>query len=547
MKNLSIGLRLALSYTFIAMLIVFMLITGLMKLEKIGEANEYISGSVYLKTLASLNLSFYSSDMNRLARSAIIITDKSKRDKSIQHYKDERNEVNKLIDFFERNMSTQKGKEAYSRLKANSEKFLPFLDEVVGLAEQGKSEESSQLLFGPRYRSQDAFLASVAEMKTIQSEHLNQALDESRKERSHAKLILITAGIISLTLAAIFAWVITRSITLPLKSAVQVAQRVSRGDLSSILSTNRTDETGKLLIAIGEMQNSLIATVSSVRRNAESVATASSQIAQGNADLSQRTEEQASALEETAATMSQLDMTVKSNLDNAKQASLLAVDVQEVANKGHQATSNINDTMKLISQSSARIGDITAVIEGIAFQTNILALNAAVEAARAGEHGRGFAVVASEVRSLAQRSSKAAGEIKQLVDSNATTVSSGNDMVEHASVTMSDIIVAVVELTSTVEEITSASAEQARGIEQVGIAVADMDRTTQQNAALVEESASAALSLNEQAKTLLEAVSAFNLEGSANHEPYDVTKEKEIISFRSEKVKQKVNNDWVAF
>lgn len=344
---------------------------------------------------------------------------------------------------------------------------------------------------------------------------MSAAAAQARDDRAGALMILITAGAVALLLAAVSAWIITRSITRPLKDAVEAAQRVSRGDLSNVVHTENRDETGKLLSAIGEMQDSLINTVSLVRSNAENVASASTEIAQGNADLSQRTEEQASALEQTAATMTQLGMTVKNNADNARQAGQLAVSVRDVANKGSEATAAITGTMKSISESSGRIGEITAVIDGIAFQTNILALNAAVEAARAGEHGRGFAVVASEVRSLAQRSAAAAGEIRQLIAVNATTVGQGNELVVHASETMSGILSAVGKLTDTVEEINSASAEQARGIEQVGIAVTEMDTTTQQNASLVEESAAAASSLREQAALLLQAVSVFSLGNQA--------------------------------
>ncbi|WP_423139621.1 methyl-accepting chemotaxis protein [Pantoea ananatis] len=485
------------------------------KLNSLGQINDEISGSLYSKASSSSSLRYYTSDMSRLARNAILLKDESVREKAISDYRKERTEVNGLIELIGKQVNSPQGKDIFSRLKTNAELFLPFIDDVVALAQQGKSDEATQLLFGPRYQTQGDYMASLKEMQNFQEGRMKSASEKAREDRSGAIMMLTAAGVVALLLAAVSAWFITRSITRPLLEAVEAAGRVSRGDLSGTVHAEHKDETGRLLLAIRDMQDSLINTVSLVRNNAESVASASTQIAQGNADLSQRTEEQASALEQTAATMTQLGMTVKNNADNARQAGQLAVSVRDVANKGSDATGAITGTMKSISESSGRIAEITAVIDGIAFQTNILALNAAVEAARAGEHGRGFAVVASEVRSLAQRSATAAGEIRQLIETNTRSVGEGNELVLNASETMKDILSAVGRLTDTVEEITSASAEQARGIEQVGIAVTEMDSTTQQNASLVEESASAAASLKEQANLLLQAVSVFSLGGQS--------------------------------
>ncbi|MCU7367617.1 methyl-accepting chemotaxis protein [Pantoea stewartii] len=515
MNNIRIGIRLGAAFGFMALLVIFMVLIGIVKLNSLGQINDEISGSLYSKASSSSSLRYYTSDMSRLARNAILLKDESVREKAISDYRKERTEVNGLIELIGKQVNSPQGKDIFSRLKTNAELFLPFIDDVVALAQQGKSDEATQLLFGPRYQTQGDYMASLKEMQNFQEGRMKSASEKAREDRSGAIMMLTAAGVVALLLAAVSAWFITRSITRPLLEAVEAAGRVSRGDLSGTVHAEHKDETGRLLLAIRDMQDSLINTVSLVRNNAESVASASTQIAQGNADLSQRTEEQASALEQTAATMTQLGMTVKNNADNARQAGQLAVSVRDVANKGSDATGAITGTMKSISESSGRIAEITAVIDGIAFQTNILALNAAVEAARAGEHGRGFAVVASEVRSLAQRSATAAGEIRQLIETNARSVGEGNELVLNASETMKDILSAVGRLTDTVEEITSASAEQARGIEQVGIAVTEMDSTTQQNASLVEESASAAASLKEQANLLLQAVSVFSLGGQS--------------------------------
>lgn len=516
MGNIRIGIRLGAAFGFMALLVIFMVLIGIIKANSLGRATNEISGALYSKASASQSLRYYTSDMSRLTISAILLQDASLKEKAIGDYRSEEQEVKNLIASLEKQVSSQKGLEIFSRLRERADLFLPFMDEVVVLAQQGKNDEAIHLLFGSRHQTRVAFIDSLKALQDHQEAHIISAAEQAREDNSDTLIILTIAGVVAVMLAVISAVMITRSITRPLKAAVEAAVRVSRGDLSVPVATNRKDETGILLAAIRDMQDSLVSTVSQVRSNAESVASASTQIAQGNADLSQRTEEQASALEQTAATMTQLGMTVKNNAENARQATQLAVSVRDVANTGSNAANDITGTMKSISESSGRIAEITAVIDAIAFQTNILALNAAVEAARAGEHGRGFAVVASEVRSLAQRSASASGEIRQLIESNAKSVEQGNGLVVHASQTMSGILSAVSKLTDTVEEITSASAEQARGIEQVGIAVTQMDSTTQQNASLVEESVSAAASLKDQAERLLQVVSMFRLDSHAS-------------------------------
>lgn len=299
----------------------------------------------------------------------------------------------------------------------------------------------------------------------------------------------------------------------PLNEAINVANAVASGDLTSRIEVNSTNETGRLLQALRTMNDSLVDLVGKVRMRADQISTVSGEIASGNSDLSQRTEEQTSSLEETASSMEELTSTVKQNTDNARQANQLATGASEVAMKGGAVIGQVVQTMSSINDSSKKIVDIISVIDGIAFQTNILALNAAVEAARAGEQGRGFAVVATEVRTLAQRSAAAAKEIKELISDSVAKVENGTRLVDEAGTTMDEIVNAVKRVTDIMSEISAASREQSSGIEQVNQAVTQMDEVTQQNATLVEQAAAAAESMQEQAQALIHAVSIFRLSG----------------------------------
>jgi methyl-accepting chemotaxis protein-1 (serine sensor receptor) len=303
-----------------------------------------------------------------------------------------------------------------------------------------------------------------------------------------------------------------RAISHPLADALSHFDEIAQGDLTRSILVKSRDEMGQLLQGIANMQERLLQTVRNVRTGSEAIATATRQMAAGNVDLSARTEEQAASLQETAASMEELTSTVKHNADNAQQASQLAATARHVTVEGNEIVNQVVETMNGIGDSSGKIAEITSIIEGIAFQTNILALNAAVEAARAGENGRGFAVVAAEVRSLAQRSSSAAKEIKDLIGTSVDRVRVGTDLVARAGSTMEQISQSIERVHDIVGEIAAASQEQSRGIEQVNQAVSQMDHVTQQNAALVEEAAAAAASLEEQASHLRAAVISFKVE-----------------------------------
>lgn len=393
--------------------------------------------------------------------------------------------------------------------------YGPVATDIVALALSGKHEDAivkmddqCRPLLAQLVKATDDY----ASYTIVRREEIVRDYDANYVFQRNVLMALCVAASLFAVIAGI---AIIRSITRPVGAAVDIAQTVARGDLTSRIVVDAKDETGDLLRALAEMNARLTETVSRVRESSGAVGGAAKELATGNTDLSQRTEEQAASLQETAASMEQLTSTVRQNADNAQQASSLASNASQIARKGSDVVGRVVATMNGISDSSDKIAEITGIIEGIAFQTNILALNAAVEAARAGEQGRGFAVVASEVRSLAQRSSSAAKEIKELIAASVDKVRNGSELAGEAGTTMAEVTQAVARVTDIMQEIAAASAEQGRGIEQVNQAITQMDEVTQQNAALVEEAAAAATSLEEQGRRLNEAVAFFVVEGGA--------------------------------
>jgi len=363
----------------------------------------------------------------------------------------------------------------------------------------------------------DEFTRAIDGLYAFNAQSMNTLADALQaRVTSLRRIQLFIAGLLLLGLVAgtWLALAFIRSITEPVKEAVQVVSAVAQGNLAVQVPVRGTNEFGQLMRAMDDMRQHLAQVVTSVRQGSEGVATASAEIAQGNNDLSARTESQASALEQTASSMEQLGETVKQNADSARQANQLAMNASAVAVTGGEVVGQVVHTMRDINDSSRKIADIISVIDGIAFQTNILALNAAVEAARAGEQGRGFAVVASEVRALAGRSAEAAKEIKTLITASVERVEHGTALVDQAGTTMTEVVDSIKRVTDIMGEIASASAEQSLGVSQVGEAVSQMDQATQQNAALVEEMAAAASSLKSQAEDLVHVVAVFKL--SAN-------------------------------
>ena len=406
--------------------------------------------------------------------------------------------------------------------KAQLEKISNLRKVMIALREKardikagGNESEALEMMNTQFLPAMNNYIAAQKELVQMQKDRV-LAVQAQTAERRQANNLGIVVGLVVIV-AMIFlgTWWLVRSIREPLEQANMLASRIAQGDLSSAVVTHREDEFGALLDSLGAMNQSLGRMVAEVRSSTDSIATASAEIAQGNNDLAQRTEQTSSNLQATASNMGAITGTVQHSADNARQASTLAASASAVAQRGGDVVTQVVTTMQEIDASSKKISDIIGVIDGIAFQTNILALNAAVEAARAGEQGRGFAVVASEVRSLAQRSAEAAKEIKGLIGTSVDKVESGTKLVTDAGATMQEIVQSVRRVADVIGEITAAASEQSTGIAGVNQAIGDLDQMTQQNAALVEQSAAAAQSLREQADRMKQAVAVFKVSDGA--------------------------------
>ena len=510
-NNLKIGSRLGLAFAALIALALLVGIIGVTRLSNVNESLALIGSDRVPKVQQAAAIT---DDVNLVARelrNTLIWSDEAKVQAALATVNEARERAGKTIEAMGATIASDEGKKRLAALVSARAAYSPIQLQFMDLIRAGKKDEAATLLAERMRDAQLAYIKALDDLKDLQIELVTKAVDEGAADYARARLLMFSLLAGMAGIGALLAWWITRSITAPINQAVGVAERVAEGDLTSLIDVNSTDETGRLLTALKAMNENLMGIVSTVRNSSDSIATGSAQIASGNADLSQRTEEQASALEETAASMEQLGGTVKQNADNARQANQLSMSASAVAQKGGEVVG----TMRAINDSSKKIVDIISVIDGIAFQTNILALNAAVEAARAGEQGRGFAVVASEVRNLAQRSAEAAKEIKTLITASVERVEQGSALVDQAGVTMEEVVTSIRRVTVIMGEISSASTEQSAGVAQVGEAVSQMDQVTQQNAALVEESAAAADSLKQQAQQLVSAVAVFKISGGA--------------------------------
>ncbi|WP_075256724.1 methyl-accepting chemotaxis protein [Herbaspirillum camelliae] len=510
--DLKIAKKLLLSFSLVLILSAISGVFSVIALGKVNTASTELATNWLptIRTLADIKLLLARVRSNE-AQLALYHDDKDSTRILIKRTDMVITELNAAVRLYETQISQPEEKALYPEMHSKIAKLLSAHASIIA-AIQGQGEAEAKKLFAGE--SSDIYFSllegidKLTRVNQIGSDKSSQEADLTF-ERARLFIIVLLSG--ALTIGLVLAIFVARVISVPLKSAVTVAQQVAAGDLSTHINPSSKDETGELMLSLKKMNDSLHSIVSQVRNGTDTIATASSQIAIGNLDLSSRTEEQASSLEETASVMEEITATVKQNSDNARQANQLAKSASKIAVDGGKVVGQVVHTMSSINESSKQIVEIISVIDGIAFQTNILALNAAVEAARAGEQGRGFAVVATEVRSLAQRSSSAAKEIKALIDNSVAQVNEGSRLVETAGKTMGDVVASVQRVTDIVSEITAASVEQTQGIEEINRAISQMDEVTQQNAALVEEAAAAAQSLQNQAQSLSRVVSVFTL------------------------------------
>ncbi|MFY3136140.1 methyl-accepting chemotaxis protein [Achromobacter xylosoxidans] len=407
--------------------------------------------------------------------------------------------------------TTDIGRQAEGQLLASFNGFAEGLQAMLGALDRGDNAEYLKLKNTKTAAASGAFSKQLTEFANTITTYSEERVASSRANGAVMTYVYLALALVILAVSLGAFLFMNRVVLRPLRLVGESFDRIAGGDLTTRVDVQSANEIGVLMAAVKRMQESLARTVATVRRGVDEINVGSREISAGNTDLSSRTEEQAASLEETAASMEELASTVKQNADNARQANQLAASASDVAERGGAAVAEVVNTMQGISASSRKISEIVSVIDGIAFQTNILALNAAVEAARAGEQGKGFAVVAGEVRSLAQRSAQAAKEIKGLIEDSVSKVGAGSQQVERAGATMQEIVASVKRVTDIMGEISAASEEQSSGIDQVNRAVSQMDEVTQQNAALVEEAAAAAGSLQEQAQRLAEAVAVFKI------------------------------------
>jgi methyl-accepting chemotaxis protein len=511
-RNIRIGQRLAIGFGLVIALMILLASLALVRIQGLSHETTEIVDVTYPQTVTANRMKANLNEISRSMLSVLVMSDDEQIKGELANIAKFEGLNVTLAAEVEKALTEEADKELLANLTKFRERSNKAQKAFVEMIQAGQKEEAlTKFLFSVRSMHTKYFEA-LEQLNTRQNALMEAAGARSVETARNTTVFIVglAGAIVAVSLAVAF--FATRSITRPLTRAVKLAKQVAAGDLSASIQSESQDETGELMRALEEMNHSLQRIVGDVRQGTVAIASASSEIASGNSDLSVRTEEQASSLAQTSSAMSELTRIVRQNADNANQANQLASAASNIASEGGQVVAQVVDTMGAIDASSRKIVDIISVIDGIAFQTNILALNAAVEAARAGEQGRGFAVVAGEVRTLAQRSASAAKEIKTLINESVEKVEQGSKLVSHAGSTMDNVVASVRRVSDIIGEITAASQSQSHGIENVTRSIQKMDGVTQQNAALVEQAAAAAESMQHQAQNLAAVVSVFKLE-----------------------------------
>ncbi|WP_229496610.1 methyl-accepting chemotaxis protein [Massilia polaris] len=524
LSSMKVGTRLALGFALVLFFLVAVTIVGIFRMAQIQDRLDRVVSVNNVVSRLVIDMRNNVGDRISSLKVLTLMTDPADMEPEMNQIKARADKYaeaqKKLGDVFAREGSAEE-KALLVQIKESEALTQAAIGKASALWLGNDAESATRVLIKEIRPPQKKWMEGLDKLAALEEKMSAQAQADAESGFQNARNMMIILGLVAGAMGVLAAWFITRGLLKQLGGepdyTAKIASSIAAGDLSIRIDTDQAAQ-GSLLMEVREMRNSLKGIVGQVRGGTETIGTASREIAAGNIDLSSRTEMQASALEKTASAMEELTSTVKQNADNAREANALAATASDVARKGGEVVAQVVDTMGSINTSANKIVDIIGVIDGIAFQTNILALNAAVEAARAGEQGRGFAVVASEVRNLAQRSAAAAKEIKTLIGDSVEKVERGSKLVGQAGVTMDEVVASVKRVTDIMSEIANASQEQSAGIEQVNLSIIEMDSMTQQNAALVEEAAAAAQSLQDQAGELARVVSIFKLvEGEEIH------------------------------
>lgn len=512
--TLTLGRRLALSFATVCILMAVIMTIAIVMLGRVNASTNDIASDRLPKIIKTYETQSEIDSIAISLRNMMLNEDQADRQKQMDRILQARQVIRENEALFERIIILPAALPIFHRMQEAGMQYLAGQEKLLKLINEGTPEQARANLNNELRPILARYKQSLAEMVVFQKDLTDARNSTAKADYANARWLMLCIGGIALILAAGIAYTLTRSLVKQLGGepayAAEIANLIAHGDLTTPIELHPSDH-GSMLYTIRLMRDRLADIVSGVRSGTDAIVTAATQIASGNQDLSDRTEQQAGSLEETASSMEELTATVGQNAAHASQASQLAANASSVAIKGGQIVQEVVQSMHTIHSSSGKIVDIIGVIDGIAFQTNILALNAAVEAARAGEQGRGFAVVAAEVRNLAQRSANAAREIKTLIQASAEEVSHGSTLVQEAGSTIRELVTSVQRVSDIIHHISNASHEQSSGIQQVNQAITSMDEVTQQNAALVEESAAAAESLREQAIELSGLVSIFKL------------------------------------